>query len=156
MSMIHLRWALDEPDDVPKRGCKMVLYKSDAGLLTFTTDHEVNKQGDHFKNHGMALLETTTLQSIDYGKPFPSHEREKYAKALAEFNNTFQDRQLNRHAAIPTTFLDPICPKKVHFTKKKWRRSHTNYEAAQAQKADQRQHRRAKSIELARTQKMRL
>lgn len=103
MSLIHPRWAVDGPDYVPKGGWKMVLHESDAGRLTPTTDHEVKKQVGRFENDGMALLETTTLQSIDYGKSLPSHEREEYAKALAAFNNTFQNRR-NRHAAIPTTF----------------------------------------------------
>lgn len=87
----------------------MVLHESDAGWLTPTTDHEVKKKGDRFENHGMALLETTILQSIDYGKSLPSHEREEYAKALAELNNTFQNRR-NRHAAI--RLLTLFVPKK--------------------------------------------
>ncbi len=66
----------------------------------------------------MALLETTTLQSIDYGKSLPSNGREKYAKALVEFNNAFQNFSA-RHKAIPTTFVDPIHPKEVRFTKGK-------------------------------------
>lgn len=152
MSLIHPRWALDGPDYMPKNGWKMVLYISDVGQLNPTAHNQVSKERDRFEDHGLALLETTTLQSIDYGKSRPLHDREKYAKALAEFNNAFPNRR-NRHEAIPTTFVDPIHPKEIRFTKGKRRRGLTNHEAAQAQEADERRHRRAKSIELARTQK---
>lgn len=152
MSLIHPRWALDGPDYVPKNGWKMVLYISDVGQLSPTAHNQESKEGDRFEDHGMALLETTTLQSIDYGKFLLSHDRELYAKALAELNNAFQNCR-GRYEAIPTTFVDPIHPKEVRFTKGKRRRGLTNHEAAQAQEADERRHRRAKSIELARTQK---
>lgn len=100
----------------------------------------------------MALLETTKLQPIDYGKSLPSHDREEYAKALAEFNNAFQNRR-NRHEAIPTTLVDPIRPKEVRFIQRKRQRGLPDHEAAQAQEAHKRRRRQTESIELARSRK---
>lgn len=100
----------------------------------------------------MALLETTILQSIDYRKSLPLHDRGEYTKTLAEFNNTFQNHCI-KHIAISTTFIDPICFKKICFIKGKWRRGLTNHEAVQAQEADGRRYQQVKSIALARTQK---
>lgn len=76
----------------------------------------------------MALLEATTSQSIDYGKSLPLHDREKYAKALIEFNNALQNRR-SRHEAILTTFIDPIRPKDVRFTKGKRRCGLTSHKS---------------------------
>lgn len=79
----------------------------------------------------MALLETTILQSIDYGKSLPLYNRGKYAKALAEFNNTFQNYCI-KHIAISIMFIDLICSKKICFIKGKWQHGLTNHKAVQA------------------------
>lgn len=94
----------------------MVLHISDVDQLTPKAHDQVSKQGGRFGDHGMALLETTTLQSVDYGNSLPSHNREEYAKVLAEFNNALQNLR-NRHETIPITFVDPIRPKEVCYIK---------------------------------------
>ncbi|MCJ1345828.1 hypothetical protein MMC31_004037 [Peltigera leucophlebia] len=94
----------------------------------------ITKSGDRFENHGMARF----LFMI-----------ENYAKALAEFNAVFQTRR-KKNEVLPTTFVDPIRPKDVRFTKGKRRHGPTNHKAAQAEEADERRRRRAQSIEEAR------
>lgn len=38
----------------------------------------------------MALVENSAIQSINYGKLFPSHDRKIYAKYLAKFKAAFE------------------------------------------------------------------
>lgn len=66
----------------------------------------------------MVLMETIILWSIDYEKFLLLHNRKKYAKALANFNNAFQN-YCDRYNAISTMFVDSIHLKEVYFRKEK-------------------------------------
>lgn len=89
MSLIYLRQALDRSDYIFKNRQKIVFHNNSISQLSPIVYNEVNKKEDQFENYQMVLLETTILQSIDYGKSLPLYNKGEYAKALAEFNNTF-------------------------------------------------------------------
>ncbi|MCJ1347103.1 hypothetical protein MMC31_005324 [Peltigera leucophlebia] len=96
-------------DYVPKSKWKMS-FSGHSDAMVQRLNPVITKSGDRFENHGMALVEGSAIQSIDYGKLFPSHDREIYAKALAKFNAAFETHR-KKYEVLPTTFVDPIWPK---------------------------------------------
>lgn len=66
----------------------------------------------------MALVEESTVTSLDYAKTLPAKEQEEYAKAFHKFNSLYESRKI-KLAEIPTTFVDPIKLKKVRFRRGK-------------------------------------
>ncbi len=115
----------------------MMLYINDVDQSIFKANNQVSKGEDRFNNYKMAFLKTTTMQSMDYEKYLPLHEREKYSKALTEFNNIFQNCH-NRDKAIFTMFFDFICLKEI-FSKRKTATWSQNHETIRVQETNKRQ-----------------
>lgn len=91
---------------------------------------------DQYQDHGMSLVEESTVTSLDYAKTLPANEQEEYAK---KFNSLYQSRMI-KHAEIPTTFFDPIRPKEIRFRKGK-RRGLSSLEALEEEEVEERQRR---------------
>lgn len=96
---------------------------------------QIPHSGDRFQRDGTDLLQSTTIQSLDFHKSISdAHRAEEYARdylrVMEKLNKKWQEKEF-AHPSVPTTFLDPLPTGSTKSTmKKKSGRRFTGREAA--------------------------
>ena len=119
---------------------------------------KIPHSGDRFQRDGADLLQSTTMQSLDFHKSISDvHSGEEYARdhsqVMEKLNKKWQEKEF-AHPSVPITFLDPLPTGNTKSTmKKKIGRRFTGREAAEQEEAIKRRTKRKLSIERAHREK---